>query len=89
MKRKIELFSTKTSAIGLNSLACLEDIDSGERFAFYLVAPEDMDSEGKKLSISTPLGNVLAGQTVGATVGWSATSRLRRFNIKAIGHRDS
>ena len=88
MNRKTESISTETSFISLNSLVCLEDIDSGERFNFYLVAPDDMDTKGKKLSISSPLGHILAGQTVGATVSWSAPSRIRRFKIKAIRYED-
>ena len=85
MKRRNELASIETNAIGLNSMVLIEDIDSGEKFGFYLVTPDEMDSEVNKLSISSPLGSILLGEPVGAIINWNAPSRLRRLAVRAIG----
>lgn len=76
--------AAENNVIRLNSMVCVEDVDTGEKFSFNIVVPDEMDSQGKKLPVSSPLGNILLGKKVGTIVNWIAPSRLRRFKIRLI-----
>lgn len=85
MKDRAESFPADSSVVGLNSMVCIQDMDSGEKFCFHLVAPDDIDTTRNKVSIYSPLGTTLTGLAAGAEVQWSAPSRLRRFRILSVG----
>lgn len=85
IKDRAESFPADSNVVGLNSMVCIQDMDSGEKFCFHLVAPDDIDTTRNKVSIYSPLGTTLTGLAAGAEVQWSAPSRLRRFRILSVG----
>lgn len=85
MKDRAESFPADTNVVCLNSMVFIQDMDSGEKFCFHLVAPDDIDTTRNKISIDSPLGTTLTGLAAGAEVQWSAPSRLRRFRILSVG----
>ena len=72
------------SLVTLNNRIVIQDIDSGELFAFFLVEPDRHDAKTGKISISTSLGAALIGKSTGTVVAWQAPSRIRRFEVRSV-----
>jgi transcription elongation GreA/GreB family factor len=75
---------TNPYSISLNSRVSIQDLDSGERVTFCLVAPDKHDAKKEKISISTSLGAALVGKRVGNVISWQAPSRTRRFKVQWV-----
>lgn len=72
------------NSITENSKICIEDLDTGEEFAFSFVPPEKMDSHNSKISILTPIGRALSGHKAGDVIRWQSPIRLREFKVIAV-----
>ncbi len=47
---------------GLGSALLLKHVDSGDEREFFLVFPEEVDPDSGRVSMASPVGNMLAGQ---------------------------
>ena len=72
------------SRISENHRICIQDIDTGEKFTFSLVSPDEMDTRNGEISVKTSLGCALLGHTPGSLIEWRAPSRLRKFVVQSI-----
>lgn len=52
-------------AVAFGSKVYAEDINTGEKFSYELVTPEEVDPKNGKISVSSPIGKALLNKAVG------------------------
>lgn len=62
----------------------LEDLDSGETFAYRLVGPYEADIQSGTLSVSSPIGKALISKEVGDEVQVRTPRGLRTLEILEV-----
>ena len=70
--------------ITMNSIVCLEDLDTKEEEIYTLVFPENADLGKGKVSILAPIGTAMLGYEVGDTFEWDVPAGKRRLLVKRI-----
>ncbi len=70
--------------ITMNSIVCLEDLDTKEEEIYTLVFPENADLGKGKVSILAPIGTAMLGYEVGDTFEWDVPAGKRRLQVKRI-----
>lgn len=70
--------------VTMNSIVCLEDIDTHEEETYALVFPENADISQGKISVLAPIGTAMLGYEVGDTFEWNVPAGKRRLKIKRI-----
>ena len=70
--------------VTMNSMVCLEDLDTKEEEIYTLVFPEDADLGKGKVSILAPIGTAMLGYEVGDTFEWDVPTGKRRLRVKRI-----
>jgi transcription elongation factor GreA len=73
--------SNKGDKIGLGDTVTIENLDDEERSTYTLVGPREANMREGKVSISSPLGQVLMGANVGDTVDVKAPSGVLSYSI--------
>ncbi|RMF22829.1 MAG: transcription elongation factor GreA [Deltaproteobacteria bacterium] len=84
--------SIKEGVAGYGSHLEVEDVESGERFHYELVFPEEADPEAGRVSIGSPLGQALLHRREGdeVTVRTPAGKRILEIvSLSTIHERDS
>lgn len=72
------------NVVTMRSKVSMKDLDSGDRYVYSIVFPNEADTNNGKLSILAPLATALLGYKCGDTVEFQAPSRLRRLKIEEI-----
>lgn len=67
--------------IGLGDTVIIENLDDEERTTYTLVGPREANMREGKMSISSPMGQVLLGASVGDIVNVKAPSGVFSYNI--------
>lgn len=62
----------------------LLDLDSDKKLTYHLVLPEELDSNAKNLSISSPIGKALVGLEEGAEVKITIPAGTKRFEVLEV-----
>ncbi|MCD4775823.1 MAG: nucleoside diphosphate kinase regulator [Candidatus Aegiribacteria sp.] len=75
------------NVITMNSKVHLTDMDTGEKFTYMLVFPEDADLKAGKISILAPIGTALIGYSVGDIIEWNVPAGLRRLKVEEIPYQ--
>lgn len=70
--------------VTMNSLVCLEDLDTQEELTYRLVFPEEADIAENRISILAPIGTAMLGYRVGDTFTWDVPCGVRRLRVKKI-----
>ncbi len=70
--------------ITMNSIAHLQDLDTGEEETYVLVFPEDANLQQGKISVLAPIGTAMLGYRVGDTFEWDVPAGKRRLQVKKI-----
>ncbi len=88
-KRISEILSINLAAIpkdrvGLGSRVRLEDLDSGEKVEYTFVFPEEVDPEGGKISLASPIGKSLVGRKEEDEVIVVTPSGRREYYIEEL-----
>ncbi len=76
--------SIKEGVAGYGSRIEVEDVDSGERFHYELVFPEEADPNAGRVSISSPLGQALLHRNEGDEVTVNTPSGKRILEIVSL-----
>jgi regulator of nucleoside diphosphate kinase len=72
------------NVVTMNSTVRILDLDSGERFTYTLVYPEEADIDNNRLSILAAVGTALLGYREGDTIEWPVPAGVRRMKIEAL-----
>lgn len=72
------------NVITMNSVVCLQDMDTGEEEVYTLVFPEQADLVNGKISVLAPVGTAMLGYKVGDEFEWTVPAGTRRLRVKAI-----
>ena len=62
----------------------LLDLDSDKKLTYHLVLPEELDSNAKNLSISSPIGMALVGLVEGEEVKITIPAGTKRFEVLEV-----
>ena len=73
--------SNTGSKVGLGDTVIIENLDDEERSTYTLVGPREANMREGKVSISSPLGQVLMGASVGDTVDVKAPAGVLSYTI--------
>lgn len=70
--------------MGMNAIAILRDLETGEVEMFELVYPDKADIAARRLSVLAPVGTNLLGCRVGDILSWRVGSGARRLRLEAV-----
>ncbi len=70
--------------VTMNSIVCLEDLDTAEEEVYTLVFPENADLKQGKISVLAPIGTGMLGYEVGDTFEWEVPAGKRKLRVKSI-----
>lgn len=70
--------------VTMNSTVLFEDLDTGIKYTYTIVYPEQADSAKNKISIFAPIGAALLGYSVGDTIEWAVPKGKRRLKVIAV-----
>lgn len=70
--------------ITMNSIAHLQDLDTGEEETYTLVFPEDANLQQGKISVLAPIGTAMLGYRVGDRFEWDVPAGKRKLQVKKI-----
>ncbi|ADW16653.1 GreA/GreB family elongation factor [Desulfobulbus propionicus DSM 2032] len=73
-----------SNVVTTHSWVVLCDLSDGEVFGLTLVFPEEVDSQGNRVSILSSIGAALIGRQKGDTIAYSTPSGIRRCLITTI-----
>jgi len=62
----------------------LKDLDSGKKFTYILVSPEEMDIEAGKISVKSPVGKALLGKKEGEIAEFTVPAGPKRWEVLKI-----
>lgn len=68
----------------VNSEIEFKEVDSGQRFAFHIVPPNEANIREMKMSVFAPLSIALLGYRKGARVEWEMPAGLKTFEILKV-----
>jgi len=80
----VEPHDIPRDVITMNSIAFLLDLDTGEKFTYTLVFPEDADLHQNKISVLAPIGTAMLGYRVGDTFEWKVPDGIRHLRVMGI-----
>jgi len=80
----VALSAIPETVVTMNSIVQLIDMPSGERVIYTLVYPGDANVDQLKISVLSPLGVALLGQSEGAVVEFTAPSGTKRYVIEKV-----
>lgn len=80
----VEPHDIPRDVITMNSTAFLLDLDTGEKFTYTLVFPEDADLHQNKISVLAPIGTAMLGYRVGDTFEWKVPDGIRHIRVMGI-----
>lgn len=86
VSRGVEVESTEIArdVVTMNSTVRVTDVDTGAAYVYTLVFPSDVDPEKGRISIVSPLGTALIGESAGAVVVADLPRGPRRLRIEEI-----
>ncbi|HPB68438.1 MAG TPA: nucleoside diphosphate kinase regulator [Candidatus Omnitrophota bacterium] len=70
--------------ITMNSMVCVEDMDTGDEETYSLVFPGHANYQEHKISVLAPIGTALLGYKEGDVIEWPVPAGLRKLRIKRI-----
>lgn len=70
--------------VAYGSTVTLLDLDTDKEVTYRLVLPEELDNDGKKLSISSPIGMALVGKAEGDEVKIKIPAGTKRFEVLSL-----
>lgn len=70
--------------ITMNSKVSLQDMSSGEDFAYTLVFPGDADLDSGRISVLAPVGTAMIGYRKGDRITWSVPGGVKKLKVKKI-----
>jgi regulator of nucleoside diphosphate kinase len=73
--------------VTMNSRVRVEDLDSGQVYAYQIVFPKDADLAKNRISVLAPIGTALLGYGAGTTVEWPVPSGMRRLRILNVEYQ--
>jgi len=82
--RIIEDLDIPADKVYIGAVVNLEDLDTGEAMEYTMVSPEEADYETNKLSILSPIGKGLMGQSEGTEVTVDVPAGTLRYKIIKI-----
>ncbi|TAL31378.1 MAG: transcription elongation factor GreA [Spirochaetes bacterium] len=78
----LNLSDISKDKIGYGSTIVVQDVESGDRLEFTLVASNDVKPSEGKISATSPVGMALQNHTVGETVEITIPAGKRKFLIE-------
>lgn len=82
--RVIEGSDLPNDKVYILSLVKLEDLKTGEKIEYLLVAQEEADFDKNKISVTSPIGKGLMGKTAGEVVKIKVPAGFLEYKILAI-----
>ena len=70
--------------VGFASTVTLENLDSGDKFTYQIVGPDESDISSGKISITSPLGRALVGKEVAEEVTVKTPGGIKKYTILRI-----
>jgi len=80
----VEPHDMPRDVITMNSTTFLLDIDTGQKFTYTLVFPNDADLHQNKISVLAPIGTAMLGYCVGDTFEWKVPDGIRHLKVMGI-----
>jgi regulator of nucleoside diphosphate kinase len=75
------------NVVTINSRVRLHDLDRGKEFVCSIVFPSEADASRNRVSVLTPLGTALLGDSVGRIVQFPTPGGPRKVKIEAIEYQ--
>lgn len=82
--RVLKIEEMPDDVVSENSKVQIEDIASGQKFDFTLVAHHKANPKMHKISVLAPIGVALLGYRPGIEVDWEMPNGLRTFRIVSV-----
>ncbi|OGX19583.1 MAG: transcription elongation factor GreA, partial [Omnitrophica WOR_2 bacterium GWC2_45_7] len=82
--RIIENENIPSDKIYIGAIVTMKDLDQEEELQYMLVSPEEADYEANKLSIFSPVGKALMGQSEGQQLEIKVPAGVLRYMIVKI-----
>ncbi len=70
--------------VGFASTVTLENLDSGDKFTYQIVGPDESDISSGKISITSPLGRALVGKEADEEVTVQTPGGIKKYSILKI-----
>ena len=70
--------------VGFASTVTLENLDSGDKFTYQIVGPDESDISSGKISITSPLGRALVGKEADEEVTVQTPGGTKKYSILKI-----
>ncbi len=70
--------------ITMNSKVRLRDINTQKEMIYWLVFPDDSNTDQGKISILAPIGTALLGYKVGDIIEWKVPAGLTKLKVEEI-----
>ncbi len=80
----VKIEDIPATAIILNSTVEIEQTESGKKFNFQVVMPNEANMKENKISIFTPMGAAVLGYLEGSFVEWEMPTGVQRFKINKV-----
>lgn len=81
---RYNLSSIPRDAAGYGSVVGLEDLDSGDTVTYELAFPEEVEGGGRRVSLTSPIGQALLNRKVGAEVKIQLPSGRKEYEIVSL-----
>ena len=82
--RIVESNEVPPDAVTMNSKVKIADLETGDRYTYTLVYPDDADIEQGRLSILAPVATALLGYRVGDVIEWPVPAGTRKMRIEEL-----
>ena len=75
----------KGDTVAFGAHVLVRNVDTGQEQTYHLVGPEETDLKTARISVLSPVGQALVGNTAGAVVEVKTPGGVRRLEIVEIG----
>ncbi|MGI6649969.1 MAG: transcription elongation factor GreA [Bacillota bacterium] len=82
--RVIDEADIATDVVSVGSKVLIKDLEDGEEIEFTVVGSAEADPEAKKVSIESPVGRAILGQTSGQIVEVKVPAGMIQYQIMEI-----
>ena len=73
-----------SNVITMNSCVAFEDLETGERFTYTLVFPNEAKLAENKISILAPIGTAILGFKVGDVIEWPVPDGMIKLKVEEV-----